>query len=45
MMRGDKQKVLGYVKQIRRAGAPAIITLYAIRDLKGKERQEVLSIR
>lgn len=45
MMRGDKQKVLDYVKQIRRAGVPATITLYAIRDLKGKERQELLSIR
>lgn len=45
MMRGNKQKVLDYVKQIRRTGVPATITLYAIRDLKGKERQEVLSIR
>ena len=45
MMRGDKQKVLDYVKKIRRAGVPSTITLYAIRDLKGKERQEVLSIR
>ena len=45
MMRGDKQKVLDYVKQIRRAGVTATITLYAIRDLKGKERQIVLNIR
>jgi len=45
MMRGSKQKVLDYVKQIRKAGVPAVITLYDIRDLKGKERQEVLSIR
>lgn len=44
MMRGDKQKVFDYVKKIRRAGVPATITLYAIRDLKGKERQGVLSI-
>jgi len=45
MMRGSKQKVLNYVKQIRRAGVPATITLYAIRDLKGKERQDVLKIK
>lgn len=44
MMRGNKQKVLDYVKQIRESGVPSTITLYAIRDLKGKERQEVLSI-
>ena len=45
MMRGNKRKVLDYVKQIRRAGVPATITLYAIRDLRSKERQEVLSIK
>lgn len=45
MMRGNKQRVLDYVKQIRKAGVPATLTLYAIRDLRGKERQEVLSIR
>ncbi|MFY9458048.1 MAG: DNA alkylation repair protein, partial [Candidatus Spechtbacterales bacterium] len=44
-MRGNKQKVLDYVKKIRRAGVTATITLYAIRDLRGKERQEVLNIR
>ncbi len=44
MMRGDKKKVLDYVRQIRRAGVPAAVTLYAIRDLKGKEREEVLRI-
>jgi 3-methyladenine DNA glycosylase AlkD len=45
MMRGDKKNVLKYVKKIRRAGVPSTITLYAIRDLNGKERQEVLRIR
>lgn len=45
MMRGNKRKVLDYVKQIRRARVPAAITLYAVRDLKGKERQAVISIR
>jgi hypothetical protein len=44
MLRDDKQKVLTYVKQLRRQGVSSTITLYAIRDLKGKERQEILSI-
>ena len=45
IMRGDKQKVLNYVKQIRRAGVPRVITLYAIRDLRDDERREVLNIK
>jgi len=44
-MRGDKRKVLEYVKELRRKGASAVITLYAIRDLKGKERKGVLRTR
>jgi len=42
VMRGDHDRVLTYVKELRRRGAPAVITLYAIRDLKGAERTEVL---
>lgn len=42
IMRGDKKRVLAYVKELRKRGIPAIITLYAIRDIKGKEREEVL---
>lgn len=41
-MRGDKKKVLKFVKELRRKGASAVITLYAIRDLTGEERKEVL---
>ncbi|MEM2117600.1 MAG: DNA alkylation repair protein [Candidatus Bathyarchaeia archaeon] len=44
-MRGDKEKVLNYVKSLRQKGVSAVITLYAIRDLKGKERKEVLDIK
>jgi len=44
-MRGDKKKVLNYVKSLRRKGASAVITLYAIRDLKCKEREELLKIK
>jgi 3-methyladenine DNA glycosylase AlkD len=44
-MRGSRDKVLAYVKTLRRMGVPATITLYAIRDLKGEERQAVLAIK
>ena len=42
-MRGDKRRVLEYVKELRRKGVSAVITLYAIRNLKDKERKEVLN--
>lgn len=42
MMRGNKRQVLAYVKKLRREGASAVVTLYAIRELRGKERQEIL---
>lgn len=45
LMRGDKQKVLNYVKQMRKVGVPRIITSYAIRDLERKERNEILNIK
>jgi 3-methyladenine DNA glycosylase AlkD len=44
-MRGAKERVLEYVKDLRRRGVPSTITLYAIRDLEGAERQAVLAIR
>lgn len=44
-MRADKERVLSYVKSLRRRGVSSVITLYAIRDLKGKERKDVLSIK
>ena len=44
-MRGDKDRVLAYVKNLRIRGKPAVITLYAIRDLKGKEREEILALK
>jgi len=44
-MRGDRDKVLNYVKSLRQKGVSAVITLYAIRDLKGKERKEVLGTK
>jgi len=44
-MRGAKKRVLDYVKSLRRKGVSSVITLYAIRDLKGKEREEVLKTK
>jgi len=44
-LRGDKQRVLEYVKNLRRKGVSAVITLYAIRDLQGNMRKEVLGIK
>ena len=44
-LRGDREKVLAYVKDLRCQGVPSTITLYAIRDLKGAERQAVLAIK
>jgi 3-methyladenine DNA glycosylase AlkD len=45
VMRGDKVRVIEYVKALRRRGVSAVITLYAIRDLKGAERDEVARTR
>lgn len=45
IMRGDKKKVFDYVKKLRKRDVPATITLYAIRNLKGKERSEILEIK
>jgi len=44
-MRGNKQGVLDYIKSLRQKGVSSVITLYSIRDLKGKEREEVLKIK
>jgi 3-methyladenine DNA glycosylase AlkD len=44
VMRGDRERVLAYVKGLRRRGVSATITLYAIRDLRGREREEVLAV-
>ena len=44
-MRADKARVLDYVKGLRRRGVSSTVTLYAIRDLKGDERRQVLDIK
>ena len=37
-----RKRILGLVKRMRRKGVPATVTLYALRDVKGRERDEVL---
>jgi 3-methyladenine DNA glycosylase AlkD len=45
MIGKNKEKVLSYVKNLRKMGVSSTITLYAIRNLKGNEREEVLKIK
>jgi 3-methyladenine DNA glycosylase AlkD len=44
-MRGNRRKVYQYVQRLRTIGAPATITLYAMRDLRGRERSGLLELR
>jgi 3-methyladenine DNA glycosylase AlkD len=43
IMRADKKRVLDYVVSLRRQGVSSVITLYALRDIKGAERARVLA--
>ena len=43
-MHGDKNRVIEYVKSLRRRGVSSKVTLYAIENLKGKERKAILKI-
>lgn len=42
MMRSDRQRILNYVIDLRSRGVSSVITLYAINDIKGDERAEIL---
>lgn len=44
-MNGAKKRVIEYVKSLRRRGVSSKVTLYAIENLKDKERKEVLKIK
>jgi len=44
-LRSAPDRVFPYIKDLRRRGVPSTITLYAIRDLKGAKRQEVLAAK
>lgn len=45
LMRGDKIKVMNYVRKLRELGVSSTITLYAIRDLRGNDRTQILKTR
>lgn len=45
MIGKNKERLINYVKNLRKLGVSSTITLYAIRKLEGKEREEVLKIR
>ncbi|MCI0471671.1 MAG: DNA alkylation repair protein [Candidatus Aminicenantes bacterium] len=44
-LRSAPALVLPYIKELRRRGVSSTITLYAIRDLRGAEREEILHIK
>jgi len=44
-LRSAPERILPYIKELRRQGVPSTITLYAIRDLKGAKRREVLAVK
>jgi 3-methyladenine DNA glycosylase AlkD len=44
-LRSAPDRIIPYVKELRRKGVRSTITLYAIRDLKGPKRAEVLKIK
>ena len=44
-LRSNPGRVLPFIKKLRRWGVSSTITLYAIRDLKGDQRQEVLAVK
>ena len=43
-LRSAPDRILPYIKDLRRRGVSSTITLYAIRDLRGAKRREVLSV-
>lgn len=45
LMRYDKEQIVNYVIELRRQNVSSTITLYALRDIKGRERQTILSAR
>jgi 3-methyladenine DNA glycosylase AlkD len=44
-MKVAPEEIKDYVKKLRRMGVSSTITLYAIRDLEGKERKEMLAVK
>jgi len=45
LMKADKDRIINLIKQWRKESVSSTVTLYAIKDLNGQEREEVLSIK
>jgi len=45
LMRADRARVINYVIELREQRVSSVITLYALRDIKGKERARLLQAR
>ncbi len=43
LMKADKERIMDYVKELRNKDVSSTVTLYAIKDLKGQERQDFLA--
>jgi len=43
MIGKNKEKIINYVKKLHNLGVSSTITLHAIRRIRGKEREEILS--
>lgn len=44
-LNGDRNRVIEYVKSLRRRGVSSKVTLYTIEKFKGKERKAILEIK
>jgi len=44
-LRSAPDRIFPYIKDLRRRGVSSMIMLYAIRDLRGAKRQEVLAVK
>jgi hypothetical protein len=42
-MRSDRERIIDYVVDLRSRGVSSVITLYAIKDIKGEERAGILA--
>ncbi|MBN1859279.1 DNA alkylation repair protein [Candidatus Bipolaricaulota bacterium] len=45
LLRGERETVLEYVAALRKKGVTSVITLYALRDVRGDDRRRILAIK
>lgn len=44
-LQGDNKKGVAYIKPLRQKGVSSVITLYALKDMKGRQRKDILNIK